>query len=486
MLLGSTVATLATRNVVDIISKTYWCDELWVAIAARVDLSQFLLVNSSSPPLWALLVRSVNAAFGEQYGRLVALAFAILATTVAFYLGKQNAKVHPLLTGSLTALAVCWSPFLLERTDMKQYTADAFITLLVALLAMRFFRSKSWADLVWLTVVSFFSLGFSTGSIFVVASVWLVGIFLTRGYWRLYLPAMVTSVIGVSATYLLFFRAARNEEIVNYWNDFYPSLARLPRYVLKNIENLIGEPVDGSATPYVIWFSVAFAIAVLFALVKRDFVFLAIVGVSIFATLAAGVLRFYPLLDLRTSTYIVVLLIAFTCTYLVQALFAILAKLRFAKLAAVITVLAVLSPTVAYASGSFYSPVRTQQSREAIAIMLGQLKPNDIVITNSVGAIALAYYSDRFDFNLEPDDTTTIRFKITFEPKTRIKVVSPGIDLADVQGLELKSDSKVWLFFTHTPMQLSPELAGIFASGIELSQRNEYLSKVTVEELLNR
>ena len=142
-LLGA--ATFVVHNVPYMFSLPFWTDEAWVAISTKVPLGQVLTVTTSTPVGWTLLLRLVFAGGAERL-RIVPLLFAA-ATVVAAYGYARSLPWPSLFTGRLAAvlagLAALITPSALARDDLKQYTADAFVTVAVLLLTARL--ESSWS-----------------------------------------------------------------------------------------------------------------------------------------------------------------------------------------------------------------------------------------------------------------------------------------------------------------------------------------------------
>jgi predicted membrane-bound mannosyltransferase len=114
----------------------FWNDEAWVAISTRVsDPSQFLLALSSSPLAWTLALRPLALLPDPETSlRLLPLAFGLATMWLAWRLGCRLAG-DPL--GGLCALAlVAFDPVSIQYAkQLKQYSAEAFVTLATLLVA---------------------------------------------------------------------------------------------------------------------------------------------------------------------------------------------------------------------------------------------------------------------------------------------------------------------------------------------------------------
>jgi hypothetical protein len=147
LLLG--LGVFAVHDVGYVLSHPFWNDEAWVAVTTRFPLSQLPATTSSSPIGWSLLVRLVTV-HGTQTSRLLPLAFAAAAVVVGYWLGRRldwPDRFAAVLGGTLVAVSVLLGPAMLLRDDLKQYTADACLTLLLLALTAKLERDWSRRNL---------------------------------------------------------------------------------------------------------------------------------------------------------------------------------------------------------------------------------------------------------------------------------------------------------------------------------------------------
>lgn len=145
---------LAVHDVGYLLRQPFWTDEAWVAVTTRFPLSQLPATTSSTPIGWTALLRLVTVS-GAQTSRLFPLAFAGAAVLVAYWfarrLGWPSAAVS-VAAGLLAAAGVLLVPAMLVRNDLKQYTADACLALVVLALTSRLERAWSRGALAALSV----------------------------------------------------------------------------------------------------------------------------------------------------------------------------------------------------------------------------------------------------------------------------------------------------------------------------------------------
>src|SRR3954454_14078004 len=155
---------LVVHDVGYLLRQPYWLDESWVAFSTKAPWRDLPLVSASSPLGWTVLLRAVPFG-GPERQRLVPLAFAGLAVAAAYLL------LRSLGTGRLaSALAgggvVLLAPAMLARADLKQYTADAAVFLLIWLALSRLEAGWSRQRLAQLAAIVALSPLLSTAAVF--------------------------------------------------------------------------------------------------------------------------------------------------------------------------------------------------------------------------------------------------------------------------------------------------------------------------------
>ncbi|MDQ1447351.1 MAG: hypothetical protein QOC79_322, partial [Actinomycetota bacterium] len=137
----------------------YWADEAWVAVLSKAPLTQWTSLSSSTPIGWLLAVRL--APVGRDGLRIVPLLFSagvvVMAYVVARGLPWRKVSVAR-FAGAVAGAVVLLAPISLMRNDLKQYTADAFFTLVLVALACRVEARPGRRSLTYLVIGSAFSI----------------------------------------------------------------------------------------------------------------------------------------------------------------------------------------------------------------------------------------------------------------------------------------------------------------------------------------
>jgi hypothetical protein len=215
-----------------------------------------------------------------------------------------------MLAGSVCALAVLLAPFQQLRHDLKQYTADAAVALVLLVLASRVEREWSRRRLAALVLAVPLGMLVSHPTAIVAGCVFggLAVTLAARRQWRKLvecLAAGALALVAIATVYLTLSSRAGGAGMRSYWADFLPTLGELPDYLVRRTGTL--------------WHLLGMPAAVLLGLVVCGVVTIARQGrpataVAVvllpLAAIALGVAQQYPLLDVRTSHFLLVVTLA--------------------------------------------------------------------------------------------------------------------------------------------------------------------------------
>ncbi len=317
LLLG--LAVLAVHDVGYMLSQPFWNDEAWVAVTTRFPLSQLPQTTSSTPIGWSLLLRLVTVHGGET-SRLLPLAFAALAVAAGYWLARGLGwpdRFSAVLAASLAGLSVLLVPAMLLRDDLKQYTADACLTLLILGLTSRLERDWSRRNLGLLTVAAGLSILLSDPAVLVgvaaFAAVLIVA--LARREWRRLAEAAIAGVAAaviLGGLYKAFVASAAGAlGASTHWDGFYVPAGQGLHASLTWIVKMLGLlRADFGLGPS--WLAVPLVLAGLVTTFRLGLPATALAAAALLPELiAASALKVYPFGDLRTSTWLIVALVAF-------------------------------------------------------------------------------------------------------------------------------------------------------------------------------
>jgi hypothetical protein len=289
---------------------SYWGDEAWVAVLSKAPLTRLVSLSSSTPIGWLLAVRW--APVGRDGLRMVPLLFAagvvVMAYVVARCLPWKNASVGR-FAGAVAGVVVLLAPISLMRNDLKQYTSDAFFTLVVIALACRVGAEPGRRNLTYLVVGSAVSIVFSTAAAFVVVAVF-AGLAITalatrtaRRIVEVALAGGATAVV-LSAYFALVVLPHDNQALRDYWRPYY--LSEHGFQVLSVAWQRLDALQHALAIPAVLLIALNIVGMIVLAGFGRSAVALA-APILWAEMLTAGVTKRYPFLDQRTSHFLLIL-----------------------------------------------------------------------------------------------------------------------------------------------------------------------------------
>ncbi|MFI6064560.1 hypothetical protein ACIA47_04740 [Micromonospora sp. NPDC051227] len=285
----------------------YWGDEAWVALSVRFPLTDLPVTTSSSPIGWSFLLRLVP---DIDDLRVVPLGFQLLSVVAAYFFGRAvgRNRAQGILIGLVAGLAVLLLPAQQTRHDLKQYTADAAVA--VCLLALAAWTEQSWSRWRLAVVVAVVFVGMLVSHTTAIIAPCVFGglLFAAAVLSRHRSKTVRTAVAGLAAGGLaaaVYFGVsvrADNDAMHGYWTSYFPTLASLPGYLVARISNLL--PLLGVPG----WVLASLLLLGVLTLVRqgRPGTGVAVLLVPVVAA-GLGLAQIYPLLDLRTSHFLLVL-----------------------------------------------------------------------------------------------------------------------------------------------------------------------------------
>jgi hypothetical protein len=288
----------------------YWADEAWVAVLSKAPLTQWVSLSSSTPIGWLLAVRLAPA--GRDGLRIVPLLFSagvvVMAYLVARGLPWRKVSVAR-FAGAVAGVVVLLAPISLMRNDLKQYTADAFFTLVLIALACRVEARPGRRSLTYLVIGSACSIVFSTATAFVVVAVFAglaITALATRSARRIIEVALAggATAVALGAYFALVVLPADNRALREYWRAYY--LPEHGLHVLWVAWQRLARLTPVLAIPALLLVVLVIVGMIALAGFGRPAVALA-VPILWAEMFTAGVTSRYPFLDPRTSHFLLIL-----------------------------------------------------------------------------------------------------------------------------------------------------------------------------------
>ena len=387
------MSTVALHPIYYMRHHPYWGDEAWVAILARAPLRDFIRLSSSSPIGWMTLVRW--APFDLDSLRLISLCFSIATIPVAYYVARS--LPWPTLTWSrVAAISAAFiallAPIALMRSDLKQYTSDAFLTLVLFGVAARTERRRTPRSWIALVVISSIALIFSTATGFVTIAI--MGSFvlneLRQGNDRRLRDPLAAAVVAGTFTVGYFLAVVipqSNPALRGYWD--YKYLKGNPWNVVSDAWGSLHQLSEELAMPALLFvLLVSCGVATLYRMGQRAMaIAIPLVWLEMFV---AGIARRYPFLDQRTSHFLLVL------SFQVAAVGFVGIAAWIARHHRPLSVGFLVTMTGLFALGSVpyvhNQSIPLEDVRSQIEYVARNIKPHDIVIVNYIGRYAFGIY----------------------------------------------------------------------------------------------
>jgi hypothetical protein len=435
---------LVFHDVGYLLSQSYWNDESWVAVTTRFPLTQLPAVTSSTPIGWSFLLRFFTFGHGQS-GRLLPLAFAAVAAIPAYWLARRlnwKDSAAAIVAGALAAAAVLLVPAMLVRDDLKQYTADACMALVILAATARLERQWSRRGLVLLSVAAWGGMLLSDAAAFTgVAALGAVCLLqLLRRDWRRLAEAAVAAVataLLVLGVYKLFVARSVVPGLTRYWQGFYVptgnGAAASARFVVHMFE--VDRSYFGLGPS---WLAIPLVLAGLVTIGRLGRPATAVAIAALWPEmLILGALRRYPFLDLRTSTFLITITAVVAAIGVAGICALVRAWLRGGQLATVVAVgLAAVALTgFGLAAGPYLRShlILSEPIRQQTQYVAAHAAPADLILVSANANWGFAYYWPHGTPATRNDPSNLQLYQAVFPAQPRIIVVRER-DFAQVKA----------------------------------------------------
>ncbi len=452
------------------VTQPLWRDENWMAVTLRAPVDQVLRLTATTPVLFTLLLR-VTPHGTPQGLRVLALAFTVAAVVPAWLLGRQI-DGHSRLTATLVAGAVALGSAMLIRHDLKQYTAEAFDTLIILWMVARLERQWSRRRLVALGAVMALSTLLSNAAMFLGVAVLIciaLPLLFRRDVHRLRSLAVVgaTTLAFDLIVFITIDSRGDTPSLRAYWTAFYIPTDQGLSSLLHFLHFRAGAELQGVGMgPSVV--VVVLVLVGMATLIRVGLPALAlVVPVTTVEQVTASGAHLYPLWDPRTSAWYTVVL---TVTAMVgvsgiveltlsavrrrparyRLLLGVAAAVALATLAAALAIPVVKADRVAVDTTTPLEDVPGQIA----AIRTGE-HPGDVIVANVDAGFGLGVY-----WPAQPElvsaDARLNTFRIAYPAADRVVVASTISTTAEVDAVHTAVDmaaatptGRVWVVLSH-------------------------------------
>ncbi len=463
--LAIAVIAVRARRPGYLLSHPFWFDEAWVADSVRAPLGQLRMVTSSTPIGWTLLLRAVPPLGGPERYRLLPLAFGVAGVVPAWLLGRQLRGMAGWVAAPLAGLAAVLGPAALFRPGLKQFSAEAFITLL--LVAALAWVERSWSPrrllLFGLLAAAGFLVADAAALVTAAAFSGLALSWMLRGAWRrlAWLAPVAAGVGGAQlAIYVAFVAPANSPAMRAYWTRLF-----IPA----------GQGLDGAAA-FVggrgarflallglgSWqVALGLALAGVAALALARLPATAMVAPLLLVELVgAGLAGRYPFLDPRTSQFFLVL-VTVVAAVGVGALVGLLARSRWTAVLGVALPLLLGVSFVPASTRASHRGIPDENVRGQIQLVLANRRFGDAVLVTSGASNAFGYYWPAPPTFIDRPTFGTVTFRVGYPDQPEIVVATGRVHDRDLEALSRvpAGARRVWIVVGHERLATWAHLA---------------------------
>ena len=451
---------LVVHNVGYMLSQPFWVDESWVAVSTKAPLGSMKWITSSTPIGWTLLLRLVPGG-GQQDLRMLPLLACAGAVALAYYLGR--ALPLPRYAGVLTATAVLLAPSMLTQSDLKQYTTEACVSVLILLLVACIESRWTRPRLVAIGVVTAFGFLFTNTSVIVGFSAILalaIASLLRRDLRRLSEVAVVFAASAVTSGLIyLLFHEQLNPLLTTNWGKkgfFMPTNAGLSgalRFIGHHWVLLMA--VVGWDLWWLYLLLALVGVASLVALGRPALAMT--VPITVLVVIVASAAHKYPFGDLRTSTFWIVLVSVLVAIGVATGIQVVARR----NVGVTLLCLAIFMGLLVV---SVHTSIRTQlipieDVRSEVAYVDTHRLAGDVVIVNEQASWGFAYYESELTPQFVHSAAVTVGFLPSY-PDDPWMIVMPNrlptgpSDAIAAAERELKAEGsastgRIWIVRIH-------------------------------------
>ena len=456
-LVALTALAVAARRPAYLLSHPFWFDEAWVAASVRAPLSQLRTVTSSTPVGFVLLLRAIPPFGGPERLRLLPLAFGAAALFPGWLLGRQLRGAAGWVAAPLAAVAASLGPAALYRPGLKQFSAEAFVAvLLVAMLAL---VERAWSPRRLVGFGLLASTGFLVAhSALLVTAAAILGLavsWLARRSWNrlAWLGAVAAGLaMAQGAVYRLFVAPANSGAMLNYWKStFIPTDQGVHGAAAFAGARAARALATLGLGPWMV--AAGLAVAGVVALARAGLPATALVAPLLLAELvAAGLAGRFPFLDQRTSQFFLVL-VTVVAAIGVAALATLVAGSRWTIVLGVGMVLLLAASFVPAASAAAGKAIPDENVRGQIELVRAERRFGDVIVVSSGAAHAFGWYWPSPPTFVARPTFGTVTFQVDFPDLPEVVVARDRDAAGDREALSRLPEGarRVWIIVGHEP-----------------------------------
>lgn len=434
-------------------NRALWGDEASLALnivnRSYLELLQPLDRNQAAPPgfLWIEKLFTQILGNNEYSLRLFPLISGIVSLLAFYKLGKWAGSAIALPIALI--LFACLRYTLYYATEVKQYSSDVMIALLLCLLLIPLREQMlNIRRILLIGILGAVAIWFSHPTIFVLAGIESANLILTSVQQRKAilinrLPAYLLWLISFGSMYFLTIaRVMQNNSLQNAWGDEYPNTIFDLLWLLDSFGRFFYRPLGFSAIFDGIAI-LAFVIGCVFFIKKNPSKFLIFMS-PVFATLAATYLHKYPF-----RGRLILFLVPFFILVIAEGIAFLLTKFSHSKqqkyfaIAGITLAGLLIVPSLVRAGTFVFYPETKHEIRPIIEYIKTHQKPGDgIYIGDGGPADQFEYYAGKYGYSQSDYARGYLSELVDAE-----KFSEQGWQQFKSQSNQLKNKQRIWFVF---------------------------------------
>jgi len=382
----------------------------------------------------------------EPVLRIFPLIFGVASVVLFFLIAKRF--LSPIAAAIALALFGCHELLVFYSSDVKQYSSDVAIALLIFWL-MTQWPQPTQRQAVILSIVGALCIWFSHPAIFVLAGCIFVNLFLTyrhqqkRHFFTWFLVGLVWLASFTSFYFLTLRSSSDNQTLLNSWGNrsSFPDVFN-PLWYYDAFTHFFKDPMNFSLPGIIV--SIALTIAGIVAFIRQRDRRLLYLFAPVVMTFIAACLRKYPFRE-RLLIFLIpfaILLIAYGWDVLREWI-----KTRWGRsislsVSALLAAILLVQP-VGRSLALPFAPYYHTEIRLALDYIQTHKQPSDFLYVFQRGRYQFDYYADRYGY--QPG-----QYQIGIEDLNDGRKMSPAEKVRYEADLDtLKGRSRVWVLLAH-------------------------------------
>ncbi|MFB2878174.1 glycosyltransferase family 39 protein [Floridanema aerugineum] len=434
-------------------NRALWGDEASLALnivdRSYAELLQPLDRNQAAPPGFLWIEKLFTQLFGNnEYSlRLFPLISGIVSLIAFYKLGKWAVSAIALPIAII--LFACLRYTLYYATELKQYSSDVMIALLLCLLLIPLQQQiLNIRRILLIGILGAVAIWFSHPTIFVLAGLASGNLILTSNQQKKAilinrLPAYFLWLISFGSMYFLTIaRVMQNNSLQNAWGDEYPNTIFDLLWLLDSFGRFFSRPL-GFSTIFDGIAILAFVIGSVFFIKKKPNKFIILMS-PVFATLAATYLHKYPF-----RGRLILFLAPFFILVIAEGIAFLLTSFNHSKhhkyflIAGITLACLLIAPSLIRAGTFVFYPENKHEIRPVIEYIKTHQKPGDgIYIGDGGPADQFEYYAGKYGYSQSDYARGYLSELVDAE-----KFYEQGWQQFKNQSNQLKNKQRIWFVF---------------------------------------